>query len=178
MRTLRINNYLVPPSPWVEKFIGHIPARGTVLDLACGSGRHTHLLASAGHQVLAVDRDAAALAQLDSTRGITTCLADLEQDEWPLAGRRFAGIVVTNYLWRPRLAEVLGLLQPGGVLLYETFMAGQERFGKPSNPDFLLAPGELLQAARSAGLDVIAYEEGYGRRPAPGMRQAIFALQP
>lgn len=168
----------MPPSPWVERFIGHIPAGGEVLDLACGSGRHARLLAAAGYRVLAVDRDATSLSRLGMLPGITPCLADLEGSDWPLAGRHFSGIVVTNYLWRPRFPEVLGLLQPGGVLIYETFMVGHGRFGKPSNPEFLLRPRELLELTRAGGLDVLAYEEGYGCRPAPGMRQAICALQP
>lgn len=169
---------MIAPSPWVERFVRHIPAGGEVLDLACGSGRHGRLLAAAGYRVLAVDRDVGALAALAAIPGVTTLVADLEGCDWPLAGRHFAGVVVTNYLWRPRLPEVLGLLLPGGVLIYETFMVGHERYGKPSNPDFLLHSRELLESARLAGLQAVAYEEGYTARPGPGVRQAICALQP
>jgi len=102
---------------------------------------------------------------------------DLEGDAWPLAGRRFAGIVVTNYLWRPRLADLLALLAPGGVLIYETFMLGNEAYGKPSSPDFLLRPGELREVAAAAGLREIAFEEGYTASPKPAMRQAICAVR-
>lgn len=151
---------------------------GEVLDLACGGGRHARLLAEAGYPVLAVDRDAEALAGLAGVAGVTPLLADLEGSDWPLRGRRFAGIVVTHYLWRPRLPDVLALLAPGGVLVYETFMIGNERYGKPSNPDFLLRSQELLDLARHAGLTVLGYEEGYTDTPKPAMRQAICAVQP
>lgn len=155
-----------------------IAAGGEVLDLACGGGRHAQLLAAAGYPVLAVDRDADGLAALAGVAGVTTLATDLEGVSWPLVGRRFAGIVVTNYLWRPRLPEVLAMLAPGGALIYETFMIGNERYGKPSNPDFLLRSQELLDLARSAGLQVLAYEEGYAETPKPAMRQAICAVQP
>lgn len=155
----------------------HIPAGGEVLDLACGSGRHARLLAGAGFRVLAVDRNAEALASLAGFPGVATRAVDLEGEDWPLAGRRFSGIVVTNYLWRPRLPNILDLLLPGGVLIYETFMVGNERYGKPSNPDFLLRSQELLDLARQAGMTVLAYEEGYVSDPKPALRQAICARQ-
>ena len=103
--------------------------------------------------------------------------ADLEGDSWPLLGMRFAGIVVTNYLWRPRFADVLALLAPGGVLIYETFMLGNEAYGKPSNPEFLLRPGELREVIKAAGLREIAFEEGLTATPKPAMRQAICAVR-
>lgn len=156
----------------------NIPPGGEVLDLACGSGRHARVLAAAGYRVLAVDRDAETLATLAGVPGITPLAADLEGTGWPLAGRRFAGIVITNYLWRPHLPEVLAMLGKGGVLIYETFMLGNERYGKPSNPDFLLRPQELLALARGAGLHVLAYEEGYAEVPKPAVRQALCARQP
>jgi hypothetical protein len=102
---------------------------------------------------------------------------DLEGSDWPLAGRRLAGVIVTNYLWRPRLADVLALLAPGGVLIYETFMAGNEAYGKPANPEFLLRSGELRAVAKAGGLREIAFREGYGNDPKPGMRQAICAVR-
>ncbi len=149
-----------------------------MLDLACGSGRHARLLAARQHPVLAVDRDFAAISGLQGVPGITALQLDLEGDIWPLAGRCFAGIVVTNYLWRPRLGELPAMLQPGGVLIYETFMIGNEAYGKPSNPDFLLRPDELRDFARAAGLVEIAYEAGYAAEPKPMMRQAIVARKP
>lgn len=154
-----------------------LPAGGMVLDLACGSGRHARLLAAQGHPVLAVDRDAEALSALADCPGVETLVADLEGADWPLAGRQFAGVVVTNYLWRPRLPEVCALLASGGVLIYETFMVGNEAYGKPSNPDFLLRSQELRAVAAAAGLREIAFEEGYVATPKPALRQAICAVR-
>ncbi len=150
---------LAAASPWVRRFAPLIPP-GEVLDLACGSGRHARLLAELGHPVLAVDRDEQALAAC-AAPGIRCEQRDLENGApWPYAGRRFAGIVVTNYLHRPLLAAMLGSLAPDGMLIYETFADGNAAFGKPSNPDFLLKPGELLELVRQQGLRVIAFEEG------------------
>lgn len=154
-----------------------LPAGGMVLDLACGSGRHARLLAAQGHPVLAVDRDAEALSALADCPGVETLVADLEGADWPLTGRQFAGVVVTNYLWRPRLPEVCALLASGGVLIYETFMVGNEVYGKPSNPDFLLRSQELRAVAAAAGLREIAFEEGYVATPKPALRQAICAVR-
>lgn len=168
---------MIPASPWVERYIGHIQRTGSVLDLACGNGRHTRLLADRGYLVLAVDRDAQGLAGLLGMPGVTTAKLDLEGDDWPLVGKSFTGIVVTNYLWRPRFAELLALLAPGGVLIYETFMVGNEAYGKPSSPDFLLRSGELSAVVANAGLREIAFEEGYTASPKPAMRQAICAVR-
>lgn len=169
---------MIRPSPWVEHYSALLPAGGEVLDLACGSGRHARRLAELGYRVCAVDRDAAALEGLAGVAGIVTVCADLEGEVWPLAGCRFAGIVVTNYLWRARLPDLLALLQPGGVLIYETFMDGNAAYGKPSNPDFLLRPGELRSVAAAAGLLEIAFFEGYASEPKPCQRQAIVARRP
>ena len=168
---------MIVPSPWVARHLRHLPVAGRVLDLACGSGRHARLLADHGYQVLAVDRDSEALAGLRALPGISVMAADLEGGEWPLAGERFAGVIVTNYLLRPRLAEVCALLEPGGVLIYETFMVGNEAYGKPSNPDFLLRPGELRAIASAAGLRELDFAEGYSASPKPAMRQAICAVR-
>jgi SAM-dependent methyltransferase len=170
------------PSTWVHRFAPLIPA-GEVLDLACGSGRHARLLAQLGHPVLAIDRNPAVLA-LAAAPGITTLQLDLESDAssktgWPLLADRFAGIVVTNYLYRPLLDELFASLAPKGVLIYETFAQGNQQFGKPSNPDFLLAPGELLERARHHSpnpLRVVAYEDGYVTVPKPAMVQRICAI--
>lgn len=141
------------PSAWVRRWAALV-TRGPVLDVASGSGRHAKLFASRGLNVIAVDREAQALPE-----AITFVKANLEDgNPWPFAGQRFGGIVVTNYLHRPLLPVLAQSLAEEGVLIYETFMAGNEKFGKPSNPNFLLRPGELLQAF--AGLTLAAFEQG------------------
>jgi SAM-dependent methyltransferase len=166
----------VAPSEWVRRFSTLIPHSGPVLDLACGSGRHARLLAALGHAVEAVDRDAGALAGLASMPGVSVHQADLENGLWPYAGRRFAGIVVTNYLHRPLFPLLIEALQEGGVLIYETFMLGNERFGRPSNPDFLLRPGELLDAFVPQ-LTVVAFEQGEVAQPKPAVVQRLCAVR-
>lgn len=153
------------PSPWVMRFARHWPAGTRVLDLACGSGRHVRALAALGHRVTAVDRDAAALAGL---HGVATELleADLENGPWPLDGREFDAVLVSNYLWRPRLAQTLACVAPCGWWLHETFAAGHASVGRPSNPDFLLRPGELAVTAVAAGLRAVAFEDGFLDDPA------------
>lgn len=172
---------LSAPSPWVVRFASRIPA-GEVLDLACGSGRHSYLLAGLGYRVCAVDQDAEALHEL-AEAGIATCHVDLEsgrEASWPFAPQRFTGIVATNYLHRPLFSRILDSLAPGRVLIYETFGDGNAHFGKPSNPDFLLRPGELLELARYAQpqpLRVLAFEDGYVDTPKPAMVQRICAIK-
>jgi SAM-dependent methyltransferase len=163
------------PSSWVRRFAPLLPA-GEVLDLACGSGRHARLFAALGHPVLALDRDPQALAAAAGT-GIQTMAYELEVDgaSWPFEPGRFAGIVVTNYLHRPLMASLMASLAPDGVLIYETFAIGNETFGKPSNPNFLLRRGELLDHARQAGLSIIAFEDGFTERPRPAMVQRLCA---
>jgi SAM-dependent methyltransferase len=165
------------PSAWVARFAPLMPV-GETLDLACGGGRHARLLASAGHPVIALDRDISAVAALHIA-GVTPMQHDLEADGavWPFDSGRFAGIVVTNYLHRPLFSHILDSLAPGGVLIYETFAQGNEQFGKPSNPAFLLAPGELLDRLRPA-LRVVAFEDGYVDMPKPAMVQRICAIKP
>jgi SAM-dependent methyltransferase len=166
------------PSAWVVRFAGLIPA-GRALDLACGGGRHARLMAGLGHAVLAVDRDTAALNAAGGP-GIDTLAFDLEHPaaaghpDWPLLPGAFAGVVVSNYLHRALMLPLLESLAPGGILIYETFAAGNGQFGKPSNPDFLLKPGELLEwASLRPSSRVIAYEDGYQHRPRPAMVQRI-----
>jgi len=149
-----------------------------MLDLACGRGRHARVGAALGHPVLAVDRDPAAL--LDAAGpGITTQCINLEEaGATPFAPGRFAAIVVTNYLHRPLFGHLAGALRPGGLLIYETFALGNEAFGKPSNPAFLLAPGELLDLARTHGLHVLAYEDGIILKARTARVQRIVAAAP
>jgi SAM-dependent methyltransferase len=160
-------------SPWIVRFAHLVPAGGAVLDLACGRGRHLRWFAARGHPVTGVDRDAEALATLQDVGELV--VADIENGPWPLAGRQFAAVVVTNYLWRPLFPRILAAVAPGGVLLHETFAQGNETVGKPSRPDFLLAPGELLQAY--AGLRVVAYEDGFLPQP-DRFVQRIAAVRP
>ena len=165
---------LTTPSAWVVRWAERIPAGGRVLDLACGNGRHARYLAGRGHPVEAVDRDPALLAGLAGVPGIAPRCADLESGPWPYEGQKFAGIVVANYLHRPLFPRLLQALAPEGALIYETFAAGNERFGKPSNPAFLLKPGELLEVVRGR-LRVIAYEDLEVSDPRPAAVQRICA---
>jgi SAM-dependent methyltransferase len=147
------------PSEWITRFAGLVPPAGRVLDVAAGSGRHTRFFLDRGHPVTAVDRDTSGLADLKSDPAFEDVEFDLETGApWPFAGREFDAVVVTNYLHRPILPDIVGAVAPGGVLLYETFARGQERFGRPENPDFLLEPGELLDAVRGR-LRVLSYED-------------------
>jgi len=163
------------PAAWVCRFARLIRAGGAVLDLACGQGRHARYLAGLGFQVEGVDRDGAALAALDGVAGVRTRCADLEASSWPYAAGQFDGIVVTNYLYRPRVADLLLALRPGGVLIYETFALGNEKFGRPSNPEFLLRPHELLQWVQGR-LQVLAFEQGMVEWPKPAVIQRICAV--
>ena len=160
------------PSTWVQRWSRLIRPQGSVLDVACGSGRHVLWLASQGFQVTGVDRDAAALEPLGPCA--ETVLADIEDGPWPFADRTFDAVVVTHYLWRPLLPLMVRALAPGGVWIYETFAQGHERLGRPSRPAFLLQPGELLQA--SAGLRVVAFEDGTLSDP-PRRIQRICAVR-
>jgi SAM-dependent methyltransferase len=152
---------LPAPSAWVQRWSSLVKPGGRVLDVACGSGRHVRWFAQRGCRVTGVDRDGAALAPLG---GIAeTIEADIENGPWPLAGRRFDAVVVTNYLWRPLLPVIVESVDAGGVLVYETFAVGNETVGKPSNPHFLLRPGELLHSV--APLRVVAFEDGFLAAP-------------
>lgn len=165
----------VEPSDWVVRFAPLVPAGGPVLDLACGNGRHSRLFLDRGHAVTALDIDVGALTDLRTRAGLELLQVDLEDGRpFPLAGRAFAGIVVTNYLYRPLFPALLAAIAPGGVLIYETFALGNERFGRPRNPDHLLKPGELLDWLHGR-LRVLAYEDLVLERPFPRAVQRICA---
>ena len=161
------------PSPWIVRFAPLVASGARVLDLAAGRGRHTLFFAARGARMLAVDRDAAALATFASTPGVETRIVDLETGTWPFAGERFDAIVAVNYLHRPVFPHLVASLADDGVVLYETFAAGNEAYGKPTNSDFLLARDELLQFARNR-LTVVAFEQGVieGERTAVVQRLA------
>lgn len=163
-----------PASAWVRRWSHLVPPGASVLDLACGGGRHTRWFAARGARVTGVDRNAEALAGLAGVA--QTVLADIEAGPWPLPGATFDAVIVTNYLWRPLLPHVVNSVAPGGVLIYETFAVGNETVGRPSNPQFLLREGELLDAVRPA-LRVIAYEDGFVDLPARFV-QRIAAVRP
>ncbi|MEJ2767998.1 class I SAM-dependent methyltransferase [Mycetohabitans sp. B46] len=169
-------------SEWVRRWTHLVPRDGTVLDVACGSGRHVRWFAHRGHPVVALDRDAQALAALAEWPTVRLVHADLEPDEnsaaWPFeAHQRFAAIVVTQYLHRPLFNDLTQALASGGVLLYETFAQGQETLGRPSNPRFLLRAGELLEVARHAALRVVAFEDGLVAGPKPAFVQRLCAVR-
>lgn len=166
------------PSAWITRFAHLVPPGGSVLDLACGSGRHTRFFLARGHPVSALDRDVTGLADLAGRAGLEIARADLEDGSpWPLMGRRFAAVVVINYLWRPLFPHILDALDAGGVLLYATFARGNEAYGRPACPAFLLDSGELIRLARDGGLQVVAYEHGYLAQPRPAIRQRLCAIR-
>lgn len=162
-------------SAWVQRFACQVPSSGRVLDLACGGGRHSRLFLQLGHPVLAVDRDLTRLRVSNAQDDFEAQEHDLENGRpFPFAPGSFAGIVVTNYLFRPILPQILQTIAAGGVLIYETFAQGNEKFGRPSNPEFLLAPGELLDAV-AGRLRVLAYEDLIVDEPKPAAVQRICA---
>jgi SAM-dependent methyltransferase len=163
------------PSGWITKF-AHL-AHGAVLDVACGLGRHTVFFADQNLPVTAIDRDISRLGGLCDHPKVTVLEADLESETpWRPDPAAWDTIVVTNYLWRPLLPHLVRALRPGGVLIYETFAAGNEAFGKPKNPDFLLQPGELLDVVGTS-LTVIAYEHGEVADPNPAVVPRICAMR-
>jgi SAM-dependent methyltransferase len=167
-----LSHFVDAPSAWVVRWAAQIPRHGRVLDLACGAGRHARYLAERGFAVDAVDRDTALFAAPPAA--VALLQADIEVTPWPYPGRTFAAIVVVNYLHRPLFPTLLESLIPGGLLIYETFALGNERFGKPSNRDFLLERGELLELVRGR-LHVLGYEDVYQDTPKPAMVQRICA---
>ena len=164
------------PSPAIARWAARVPAGGTVLDVAAGSGRHSRLFLRRGHRVTAIDRDVSALRALADPQ-LEIVEADLEGAPWPLPGRTFAAVVVVNYLWRPLLPVLVASVAPGGWLLYETFAVGHERYGRPRNPAFLLQEGELPLAVRGE-LEVVEYEQGEEGSPPNAVRQRLLARRP
>ncbi len=178
----------VAASPWVRRFLPLIEKNnGPVLDLACGSGRHTRLLLDAGYEVWSLDKDASLLEPL-TLLGARCFQHDLEMPRdanlvngtgsWPFDANTFSAIIVTNYLHRPLLSKLTSSLKAGGILIYETFAAGNEAYGSPTNPDFLLQPGELIEYYLSQAMPCrknhcIAYEHGRINHPRPAVVQRI-----
>ena len=154
------SNGTEPPSDWVKRWSHLVKPRGTVLDVACAYGRHAYYFHQLNHPVTLVERAQAAIESIAiEAQSCEKVVSDIETSPWPFAGRQFDAVVVTNYLWRPLMPNLLASLASGGVLIYETFAAGNETVGKPSRPDFLLQPGELLEICK--GLRVVAFEDGF-----------------
>jgi len=163
-------------SAWVTRWVGRPSGFDRLLDFACGSGRHTRLALARGFRVLAVDRDRG-LLDMGQNKNLEARVEDLESGRWSFSAERFQVVVVTNFLFRPRLDLLAALLAPGGRLVYETFAHGNAAYGKPSNPSFLLQPDELFLLGRRAGLQVRAFEQGYTPSPKPSLVQRIVALR-
>jgi len=167
------------PSAWVQRWSHLVRPQGGVLDVACGQGRHARWFYQRNHPLTLVDRAQAAIESIAiPAHACEAVVADLETGPWPFAGRQFDAVVVTNYLWRPLFSTLLDSLAPGGVLIYETFTQGNETVGKPSRPDFLLRPGELLALCHS--LRVVAFEDGFQAGPegqTPRFIQRIAAVR-
>ncbi|MFP6733407.1 MAG: class I SAM-dependent methyltransferase [Rhodospirillales bacterium] len=174
--TMSDTHDLNAPAGWVRRHMNLIPNGGRVLDLAAGRGRHSRILLAAGHTVTAADRNVEGLSELAGQQRLEIVAVDLEAESWPFGMEEFAGIVVVNYLHRPLFGHLTDSLRDGGVLIYQTFAAGNEAYGRPKNPDFLLQPGELLDAFTPA-LTVIAYQHGIVQRPEPAVIQRLCAVK-
>lgn len=172
---MSIHHHLPNPEPTVVEWAKQLPKSCSILDLAAGGGRHTLWLANQGHQVTAVDQNTEVL-QSRATKDVRIITADLENAPWPLSGEQFDAVVVVNYLWRPLLQTILGSVRVGGHLIYETFGVGNERFGRPRNPDFLLRPDELRLAA-SPDFYVIEFAHEEVGEPPTAVRQRLFATR-
>ncbi|MEC9345125.1 MAG: class I SAM-dependent methyltransferase [Pseudomonadota bacterium] len=168
---------MAAPSFWIKRHIDRVRPGGHVLDVAAGGGRHVGLCRLLGLRVTAVDRDVSGLDRFAGDADVRIVEADLEAGTWPFPGATFDGVIVTNYLWRPTIPDVLGAVAPGGVLLWETFAVGNARFGRPRNPDFLLGPNELLHAVLP-DFEVLAFESVEEAGPEPAVRQHIAARRP
>ncbi len=167
------------PSEWIARFGSEVAPGASLLDVACGRGRHAKYFAARGVRVTAVDRDRSALASLRGTDGVVAEERELENVLWPYAAQSYDAVVVCNYLWRPSFEALLSTIKIGGVLFYETFMVGNQRFGKPSRPEFLLCSNELIERTRG-DFRVLAYQEGEQRKnngEAFAMKAHIFAMR-
>jgi SAM-dependent methyltransferase len=164
------------PSDWITRFAPLVRPGAAILDLACGGGRHVRWFRARGHPVTAVDRDVSGLEDLRGQPELELIEADLENAPWPLPGRQFGAVVVTNYLWRPLFPPILDSVDEDGVLLYDTFARGNERYGRPTNPAFLLEPGELIDVVRGR-LQIVAYEHGQVERPYLAIKQRICGVR-
>lgn len=167
---------MTPVSPWILKYGSLIPKERPILDVACGSGRHSFYMQDLGYEVVAVDKDITAINANQFQSNISIFEADLERYLWPFSEQIFSGVIVVNYLWRPLFQNIIDSVVPGGVLLYDTFAQGNEKFGRPRNPDFLLAPEELKNLCRKK-FDIIDYFHGVTKSPEPAMRQSIAAIK-
>lgn len=167
---------LQSPSVWVRRFSHLIASGGRVLDVACGGGRHSRYLRDLGLSVVAVDRDTRALQSLRGLDRIEPVEADIESGPWPFRDGTFDAVVVTHYLWRPLLPHLVAALRDNGVLIYETFAIGNEKLGRPANPDFLLRRNELLERLMPQ-LQVVAFEQGLVTLPKPAVIQRICAVR-
>ena len=161
-------------SPWIEKHVNLIPKDQAVIDVACGNGRHSLFFLEQGYEVIAVDIDTSVIAGNEGRSGLSIVQADLEGAPWPFRPESVGAIVVVNYLWRPLFSHLRETLKPGGILLYDTFAQGNEKYGRPRNPDFLLMPGELSEQL-SQNFDIIDSFDGYIENPVPACRQSIAA---
>ena len=164
------------PSPWIMRWCERLPSGSDVLDLACGLGRHSRALAALGCHVDAVDIDARFATGLAGISGVRFRALDLESGSWPFEGQQYDAIVVANYLYRPTLPLLAQALRDGGILVYETFAVGQQTFGRPSNPDHLLAPFELAQRFAPM-LHVLAFEDGVREQPVRARVQRLCAVR-
>lgn len=167
---------MIPVSPWIRKYSSLFPKEFPILDVACGKGRHSFHMQNLGYDVVAVDKDTTAINDCQPPSNIFVVEADLENHLWPFSRQVFSGVIVVNYLWRPLFQDIFSSLAPGGVLLYDTFAQGNENFGRPRNPDFLLAPDELKTLCTET-FDIFDYFHGAITSPAPAVRQSIAAIK-
>ena len=171
-----LNSMNKKPNKWVECYSSLIPSGGSVLDLACGSGRHTGMLLNKGYQVTAVDIDTTLIKQNFSNKNLNIVKCDLESlSFWPFEKNSFLGIIVVNYLHRPLFSKIIESLREEGVLVYQTFADGHSRYGKPKNPDYLLKRGELKTVFDS--MKIISYQHGYLSYPSQSIIQRICCVK-